>query len=181
MSTVARDGNFEILLLRLQSGFYWCPFSLQFNRKDGEEETALRSLKSRREYIKTECVDWSWTGSWCGPLAGSYNMAGTNELSGSAKGKELLESVSDCQFQLKDSMQFDVILRVELSVLVLCLWELVSRCHGREFWYLGIALLQSAVNKFFCFKQDVRFMIYTISISSQRYKFCSLCGQLPHR
>jgi len=48
-------------------------------------------------------------------------MAGTNELSGSAKGKELLESVSDCQFQLKDSMQFDVILRVELSVLVLCL------------------------------------------------------------
>jgi len=48
-------------------------------------------------------------------------MAANNEDSGSAKGKELLESVSDCQFQLKDSKQLDMILRVELSALVQCL------------------------------------------------------------
>jgi hypothetical protein len=48
-------------------------------------------------------------------------MAGTNVLSGSAKGKELLESLSDYQYQLKDSMELDMILRVELSILVQCL------------------------------------------------------------
>jgi len=69
--------------------------------------------------------------SCCGPVAGSYNTAGTNELSGSAKAKEALESLSKYQFQLKDSMDLDMILRVELSLLVQCLWELVSRCYGR--------------------------------------------------
>jgi hypothetical protein len=54
-------------------------------------------------------------------MAGSYNTAGTNELSGSAKGKELLESLGDYWFQLKDSMDLDMILRVELSILVECL------------------------------------------------------------
>jgi hypothetical protein len=40
-------------------------------------------------------------------VAGSYNTAGTSELSGSAEGKELLESLSDYQFQLKDFMDLD--------------------------------------------------------------------------
>jgi hypothetical protein len=54
-------------------------------------------------------------------VAGCYNTASTNELSGSAKGKEVLESLSEYQFQLKDSMDLDMILRVELSLLVQCL------------------------------------------------------------
>jgi len=54
-------------------------------------------------------------------VAGSYNTAGTNGLPGSAKGTELLESKSDYQFQLKDFMHLDVILRVDLSILVECL------------------------------------------------------------
>ena len=75
---------------------------LQFNRKPVEEETALESLKRRRKYIKTEVVDWNWTGSCFGPVAGSYITAGTNELPGSAKGKVFLGSMSDCQFLRKD-------------------------------------------------------------------------------
>jgi hypothetical protein len=104
---------------------------LQFKWKHVEKETGVESLKRRRQYIKTKGVDWSWTGSWCGAVAGLYNKAWTNELSVSTKDKEFLESLNDYQFQLKDSMDLDAILYVELSIIVQCLWEVVSRCHGR--------------------------------------------------
>jgi len=48
-------------------------------------------------------------------------MAGTHKLFGSAKAKEVFQSLSEYQFQLKDSMDLDMILRVELSLLVQCL------------------------------------------------------------
>jgi hypothetical protein len=47
--------------------------------------------------------------------------AGISELSGSAKGTELLESLSDYQFQLKESIDLDRTLCVELNILLQCL------------------------------------------------------------
>jgi hypothetical protein len=75
---------------------------------------------------------------------------------------------------LKESIDLDRTLCVELNILLQCLWELVSRCHGRGFWYLLIALLQSAVNKFICFKQDVRFMICIIGNPNQRHQLIAI-------
>jgi hypothetical protein len=91
---------------------------LQFNRKHVQKETGDRSLKRRKQYIKTKGVDWSWTGSWCGAVAGLYNTAWTSELSVSTKDKEFPESLSNYQFQLKDSIDLDTIFCVELSIIL---------------------------------------------------------------